>query len=78
MRGLCHSTQIDADVPSATGQVISIFVAVDHPLLKLKRALAWEKLRQVMVEHWRQAGKNVAGGPGACPGRFPCMYPCWF
>jgi hypothetical protein len=43
---------------------VSIFVAYNHPLLCLKRALDWEKIQAVMVTHWRAAGKNVDGGPG--------------
>jgi hypothetical protein len=35
-----------------------------HPLLPLKQALDWEAITQVMVKHWRQAGKNLDGGPG--------------
>jgi hypothetical protein len=51
-------------VPEPSGQQVSIFVAFDHPLLQLKRALDWEKIQAVMVRHWRAAGKNVDGGPG--------------
>src|SRR5262249_6733132 len=30
----------------------------------LKRVLDWEAIREVMIKHWRRAGKNVDGGPG--------------
>jgi len=43
---------------------VSILVPQHHPLLQLKRALDWERLGQVMVKHWRAAGKNVDGGRG--------------
>jgi len=51
-------------LPSSSGQMVTIFVDESHPLLQLKRALDWEKIQQVMVRHWRAAGKNVDGGPG--------------
>ena len=53
--------------PSLTkplGEVVSIFVDFNHPLLQLKRALPWEKITEVMVRHWRAVGKNVDGKPG--------------
>ena len=53
-----------AGLPSPSGQRVSIFVPEHHPLLQLKRALDWERIGQVMVKHWRAAGKNVAGGRG--------------
>jgi hypothetical protein len=46
------------------GVIVSIYVDDDHPLLKLKRALPWEALCEVMTRHWRQAGKNTDGRPG--------------
>ena len=49
---------------SETVQTVSIAVDPNHPLLQLKRALPWDALCQVMTFHWRQAGKNVDGGPG--------------
>jgi hypothetical protein len=39
-------------------------VGDDHPLLRLKAALDWDALTEVMSQHWRVAGKNVDGGPG--------------
>src|SRR5262249_4587110 len=42
----------------------SIFVPDDHPALRLKQALDWEAIKAVMIKHWREAGKNVDGGPG--------------
>ena len=49
---------------SETVQTVSIEVDPHHPLLQLKHALPWDALFQVMTFHWRQAGKNVDGGPG--------------
>jgi hypothetical protein len=43
---------------------VTIFVPDDHRLLQLKRALNWEAITEVMVKHWRKAGRNVDGGPG--------------
>ncbi|MBI3950401.1 MAG: hypothetical protein HY314_08100 [Acidobacteria bacterium] len=57
-------TQAKAAAPAASGQLVSIFVPDDHPLLRLKRALDWEAITAVMIKPWRTAGKNIAGGPG--------------
>jgi hypothetical protein len=46
------------------GVIVSVYVDDTHPLLKLKRALPWEALCEVMTRHWRQAGKNTDGRPG--------------
>lgn len=54
----------EVSLSSQTGELVSIFVSYDHPLLKLKRVLDWEKLEEVMVTHWRKAGKNVDSGRG--------------
>ena len=54
----------DVILPSQTGEMVSIFVSYDQPLLKLKRALDWKKLEEVMVKYWKQAGKNIDGGRG--------------
>ena len=61
-----HSDFISSDVilPSQSGEMVSIFVHYDHPLLELKRVLDWAQLEEVMVRHWQKAGKNVAGGRG--------------
>ncbi len=64
MREKSDSTTAAGGAPEACGVLVSIFVPDDHPLLRLKRALDWEAITQVMVKHWRQAGKNVAGGRG--------------
>jgi hypothetical protein len=50
--------------PSQIGEMVSVFVHYDHPLLELKRNLDWEQLEALMVRHWHTAGKNVAGGRG--------------
>lgn len=64
MREPADSTPADDSLPVPTGEIVSIFVAYDHPLLQLKRALDWDQIYQVMTHHWRAAGKNVDGGPG--------------
>ena len=51
-------------LPPETGELVSIFVPSEHPLLKLKRALDWGQLEAVMQVRWREAGKNIDGGPG--------------
>jgi hypothetical protein len=53
-----------AAAPAPCLKLVSIYVSDDHPLLRLKRSLDWEKIKAVMIKHWRQAGKNVDGGPG--------------
>ena len=64
MRADYHSTTYDCTLPEPKGQLVSIFVNFDHPLLQLHRALDWQALRQLMVLHWRRHGKNVDGRPG--------------
>ena len=49
---------------TAQGETVSIYVAYNHPLLQLKRALPWEALVEVMTRYWRRAGKNTEGRPG--------------
>jgi hypothetical protein len=49
---------------TAQGETVSIYVAYNHPLLQLKRALPWEALVEVMTRYWRRAGKNTDGRPG--------------
>ena len=49
---------------SQSVQTVQIEVALDHPLLLLKRALRWDAITEVMTRHWREYGKNVDGGPG--------------
>jgi hypothetical protein len=46
------------------GEIVSIYVDTNHPLLQLKRGLPWEAIQEVMVRRWRAAGKNVDGRPG--------------
>jgi hypothetical protein len=55
--GLCPGT-------TENGDIVSIAVNPNHPLLQLKRALPWEALCEVMTRHWRRAGKNTDGRPG--------------
>ena len=64
MREHNDSTMAASAAPEAPGVLVSIFVPDDHPLLQLMRALDWAALTQVCVNYWREAGKNVDGGPG--------------
>jgi hypothetical protein len=64
MRERSDSTPAGGGAPAGTGAWVSIFVGDDHPVLRLKQALAWTAITAVMVSHWRTAGKNVDGGPG--------------
>jgi hypothetical protein len=64
MRERSDSTLAGAGAPAVPGEWVAIFVGDDHPLLRLKQALDWAALTEVMVTHWRTAGKNVDGGPG--------------
>lgn len=64
MRAGNQCTGGGAGLPSPSGQRVTILVPENHALLQLKRALDWERLGQVMVKHWRAAGKNVDGGRG--------------
>ena len=52
--------------PGATAhdEMVSISVNPNHPLLRLKRALPWDALCEVMRRHWQRAGKNIEGRPG--------------
>ena len=49
---------------TATGEIVSIYVEPNHPLLQLKRALSWATLFEVMTRRWAAAGKNTDGRPG--------------
>jgi len=40
------------------GEIISIYVNCNHPLLQLKRALPWEAIHEVMVRRWRAGGQK--------------------
>jgi hypothetical protein len=64
MRERSDSTPAGRDAPAVVGEWVSIFVGDEHPVLRLKQALDWAALTEVMVSHWRAAGKNVDGGPG--------------
>jgi hypothetical protein len=62
-----HCAPAPRAVPEFPSYLVSLFVAYNHPLLQLKRALDWQALQAVMVRHWRAAGKNVEGGlPFVC------------
>jgi hypothetical protein len=64
MSTVAHCTPDPRVVPEFPSYLVSIFVADNHPLLQLKRALDWPAIQAVMVRHWRAAGKNVEGRPG--------------
>lgn len=64
MREQSHFTSVDSPLSIEKGEIVSIYVDYNHPLLQLKRALPWEAIREVMVRRWRAAGKNVDGKPG--------------
>lgn len=64
MRERSDSTPAGGGAPAVNGAWVSIFVGDDHPLLRLKQALDWAAITEVMVIQWRRAGKNVDGGPG--------------
>lgn len=59
-----HSTPGVCPETSENGETVSIYVDYHHPLLRLKRALPWAALVEVMSRHWRLAGKNTDGRPG--------------
>jgi len=59
-----HCTSGVGPGASANGETVSIYVDHNHPLLRLKRALPWDALFEVMGRHWRRAGKNTEGRPG--------------
>jgi rhodanese-related sulfurtransferase len=64
MRERSECTPAGGGAPAGTGVWVSIFVGDDHPLIRLKQALDWVAITEVMVTQWRRAGKNVDGGPG--------------
>jgi hypothetical protein len=64
MREQSDFTASEHFLPSAKGELVSILVPFEHPLLELKRNLDWAQLEAVMVADWRQLGKNVDGGVG--------------
>src|SRR5262249_53494748 len=59
-----HSTPVASSVATENGETVSIYVAYQHPLLRLKQVLPWEALCEVMTRRWAAAGKNVDGRPG--------------
>jgi hypothetical protein len=64
MKAPNHCTPGVCPGATAQGETVSIYVAYNHPLLQLKRALPWEALVEVMTRYWRRAGKNTDGRPG--------------
>ena len=59
-----HSTPGVCPETSENGATVSISVDDHHPLRRLKRALPWAALVEVMSRHGRLAGKNTDGRPG--------------
>jgi hypothetical protein len=64
MRDRSECTPAGGGAPAVNGAGGSIFVGDAHPWLRLKQALDWAALTEVMVLQWRRAGKTVEGGPG--------------
>src|SRR5713101_1018884 len=64
MKAQRHSMPVASAVATEKGETVSIYVAHNHPLLQLKRALPWEALFEVMGRRGREAGKNLDGRPG--------------
>jgi hypothetical protein len=64
MNDLSHSTPEVCSETTSNGEIVSIFVDYEHPLLQLGRSLPWEQITEVMIREWRLSGKNVDGGPG--------------
>jgi hypothetical protein len=54
-------------------QMVTVPVDLEHPLLKLKAALPWQKLHDIAVSAWRKAGKNVDGGRGLSWDSWLCL-----
>jgi hypothetical protein len=63
MRERLDSTPVEWAAPSPTGELVTICVPHDHPLLQ-QGARDWAAITAVMVKHWREARKNVDGGVG--------------
>jgi hypothetical protein len=59
-----ESTVFPATLPATKAEHVLMVVPHDHPLLKLKQALPWQQIEQVMVSAWRVAGKNLNHAPG--------------
>ena len=59
-----ESTASTATLPATQAEHVLMVVPHDHPLLKLKQALPWQQIEQVMLSAWRVAGKNLTNAPG--------------
>ncbi|MBT9162680.1 MAG: hypothetical protein DDT27_01242 [Dehalococcoidia bacterium] len=80
MREQSHSTSLGpslATEKAEKGEIVSIYVDYNHPLLQLKRALSREAIREVMVRRWRAAGKMWMANLGF-PGMSRCMCLSWY
>ncbi len=64
MKDLSHSTPDVCPETTANGEIVSIFVDYDHPLLQLWQILPWAQITELLIQEWRLSGKNVDGGPG--------------
>lgn len=64
MKDLSHSTPDVCPETTANGEIVSIFVDYDHPLLQLWQTLPWAQITELLIQEWRLSGKNVDGGPG--------------
>ena len=64
MKARCHSMPEACPETRRSVQIVQVEVSRSPPLLLLKQALPWDASPEAMTRHWRQHGKNVAGGPG--------------
>jgi hypothetical protein len=64
MKARAHCTPGVCPGATANGEIVSIYVDPNHPLLRLKRALPWVALVEVMTRRWAAAGKNTESRPG--------------
>jgi hypothetical protein len=64
MKARSHSMSAACPETRPSVHLVQVEVSLTHPLLLLKQALPWAAITEAMTRHWRQHGKNVAGGPG--------------
>jgi len=64
MKASVHSMPEACPAISPRVQPVQVEVPLTHPLLRLKQALPWDAITEVMTRHWRLGGKNVDGRPG--------------
>lgn len=71
-------------VEKGKGEIVSVYVDYDHPLLQLKRALPWEAIQEPVLSLSKGSWSEGGGPPGkmwmakpASPGMFRCMCLWW-